>query len=209
MSGHRNRLTVAAVLAVALAAGCGSGEATAPQADEQTVSAQTELIGTPVASGTTAADFSLRDQDGRIVRLSDEQGKPVLVTFLYTHCPDVCPLIAENLNTALRRLGPERDGVRILAVSVDPRNDTPDAVRRFTAEHHLLPQFTYLTGTAEELAPVWQAYNVLVEPRGSLEQLSHGSFTLLVDATGIPVAYYDPQTPASTFVHDLRTQLSS
>ena len=206
MSRGPRRLIIAAVLAAGVAAGCGSG-ATAPVNVAQETAAQTGLMGTPVASGTTATDFALRDQDGRLVRLSSERGKPVLVTFLYTHCPDVCPLIAENLNTALRRLGSARDDVRVIAVSVDPRNDTPEAVRQFVAEHHLLPQFRYLTGTAEELAPVWQAYNVLVEPRSSLEQLSHGSFTLLVDEKGNPVAYYDPQTPAGTFAHDLRTEL--
>ncbi len=210
MSPGRRGLVVSAALAAVLAAGCGAAmnESTTTPA-QNTSTTQSALTGTPVASGTTATDFALRDQDGRIVRLSKERGKPVLLTFLYTHCPDVCPLIAENLNTVLRNLGPDGEGVHVLAVSVDPRNDKPAAVRKFVAEHHLLPQFRYLMGTAEELAPVWQAYNVLVEPRGTLEQLAHGSFTLLIDAKGAPIAYYDPATPPSAYEHDLRTELGS
>ena len=88
----------------------------------------------------------------RLVRMSSRQGGFTLVTFLYTHCPDVCPLIAEHLNTALRRL---RQALRRhprsrLAASVDPKGDTPAAVRRFVAVHHLLPQFRYLSGSAAQ-----------------------------------------------------------
>ena len=69
-----------------------------------------------------------------LVRMSSQRGRFTLVTFLYTNCPDVCPLIAEHLNTALRRLG-ERADTRVLAVSVDPKGDTPAAVRQFRRRH--------------------------------------------------------------------------
>ena len=61
--------------------------------------------------------------------MSSQRGRFTLVTFLYTNCPDVCPLIAEHLNTALRQLGTTRADTRVLAVSVDPNGDTPSAVR--------------------------------------------------------------------------------
>ncbi len=57
--------------------------------------------------------------------MGDQRGKLVLLTFLYTNCPDVCPLITQNLNEALQMLGAKRDDVRVLAVSVDPEGDTP------------------------------------------------------------------------------------
>ena len=93
--------------------------------------------GTPGFSGPTIKNpavpptFALRDQNGRLVQLDNQRGNVVLITFLYTHCPDVCPLTAEHLNQALRSLGTERTNVRVLAVSVDPRGDTPGAVRKF------------------------------------------------------------------------------
>jgi len=199
---RRGSVAVALLAAVALAAGCGGGAG-----ESATTATGPALAGSPVTPDSPASNFTLTDQDGRSVSLSDERGKLVLITFLYTHCPDVCPLIAQNLNTALRSLGPDRDRVRVLAVSVDPRNDTPAAVRKFVTEHRLVPQFRYLTGTAAELGPVWQAYNVLVQPGGGLEQLAHGSFTILVDPKGEPVAYYDPQATAADYTHDLRLEL--
>ena len=89
-----------------------------------------------------------------------ERGKLMLLTFLYTECHDVCPLVAGNLNTALRHLGPARKDVRVLAVSVDPVGDTRRAVRRFVSSHQLLPEFRYLIGSDAALRPVWEAYNV-------------------------------------------------
>ena len=76
------------------------------------------------AEGFEARDFTLRDQSGRQVSLSGELGRWAVVTFLYTRCPDVCPLIAAQLNEVLRELGSARDRLRVLAVSVDPKGDT-------------------------------------------------------------------------------------
>ncbi|MGZ4358406.1 MAG: SCO family protein [Gaiellaceae bacterium] len=149
-----------------------------------------------------ATDFALHDQNGRLVQLSAERGKLVLLTFLYTQCPDVCPVIAANLNQALRELGPRRSAVRVLAVSVDPVHDTPAAVRRYVSAHGLLPQFHYLIGSAGELKPVWQAYNLLVEVR-SPERISHSAYVLLLDRRGRPRLYYPTTLSASDVVHDL------
>lgn len=67
-----------------------------------------------------APNFQLEDQEGRQVALSDLRGKVVVLTFLYTHCPDVCPLIAEHLKTASSQLGAAMNQVAFVAVSVDP-----------------------------------------------------------------------------------------
>src|SRR5207302_1758678 len=83
--------------------GCG-GTAAAPQ------SSSSALRGAAIDPPYAAADFALADQDGRLVRLSGLRGDVVLVTFLYTHCPDVCPRIAASLNGALRDLGTQRSG---------------------------------------------------------------------------------------------------
>ena len=100
--------------------------------------------------------------NGTRVTLAGERGRYVLVTFIYTHCPDVCPLITQNLNAALRVIGPSaRQKVRVLAVSVDPVGDTPRAVRAYIREKHLFPQFQYLIGSRAELRRVWKAWHVL------------------------------------------------
>src|SRR5581483_5058426 len=121
--------------------------------------------------GEAPPDFALRDQAGRLVRLSALHGKFVVVTFLYTHCPDVCPLIATQLNDALRSLGPRRSAVRVLAVSVDPKGDTPAAVRRYVRERRLLPQFRYLTGTRAQLTPIWKGWFVAAGPGATADKI--------------------------------------
>lgn len=153
--------------------------------------------------GGPAKDFALRDQDGRLVRLSAQRGRFVIVTFLYVHCRDVCPLIADQLNLTLRRLGPARKDVRVLAVSVDPRGDTPASVRRFVREHRLLPQFRYLTGPRRVLARVWHAYYVAPQPVGRGVSL-HSAYELLIDRSGRPRLSYDARVRASAVIHDLR-----
>jgi protein SCO1/2 len=163
-------------------AGCGGGgvvHAAAPSRRE------TQPQGRVVLPGTTAADFRLRDQDGRTLALSNLRGKIVLLTFLYTHCVDVCPVIAERLNAVLLQLGRRRAAVRVLAVSVDPHYDTPAAVREFISVHRLLPQFRYLTGSRTHLAPVWQAYNVFVVEKNP-DLTAHTASTFLIGRDGRP-----------------------
>lgn len=198
---------IAAVL-VAGAVGCG-GKSPAPPVAAPTAPAAAGrgFRGTPAEGSSVAADFALRDQDGDVVRLSAERGKFVLLTFLYSHCPDVCPLLASNLNLVLRELtGSQRGNVRVIAVSVDPRRDTRAAVRRFAAEHRLLPEFRYLIGSRPELRPIWQAYNLLVEA-GSSERVSHSTYALLLDRSGKPRFYYTSHVAAADVLHDLRRLL--
>jgi protein SCO1 len=127
----------------------------------------------------------------------------VVVTFLYTRCPDVCPLIASQLNEALRELGPARDRLRVLAVSVDPKGDTPAMVRWFIRKHHLLPQFRYLTGTAKQLQPIWDGYHVAAQV-GAPDVSLHSAYELLIDPKGKARLRYDAGLQARDLVHDLR-----
>lgn len=165
--------------------------------------------GVPVVRGTTAQDFALRDQNGRVFRLSQQRGHVVLLTFLYTSCPDVCPLVASNLGMVLRSLPRrQRAEVRVLAVSVDPVHDTPRAARAFVRAHALPPQFHYLLGSAAELRPVWQAYNVLTESQ-NVERVNHSAYVLLLDRSGTPRLYYPPSVGAASLLRDVRRLLGA
>jgi len=195
-----------------LLSGCGAEAKGSPQrqtaaspppVSTPVLSGRRRYRGTPTLGSAVASDFTLPDQTGRPVRLSDERGRIVLITFLYTRCPDVCPLIAENINKALLELGPRRRSVRVLAISVDPVHDTRVAVQDYVTEHHLVAQFHYLIGTASELKPVWQSYNVLIETR-SLERVSHSTYVLLIDGAGRPRLYYPAAVTAADLLHDLR-----
>ena len=182
-----------AVLASAVAAGCGA-----------VASAQPAFSGTPVPGTPAAPDFTLVDQSGSAVALSSQRGHPVLVTFLYTNCPDVCPLIAQNLNTALRDLGPDGAGVRVLAVSVDPAGDTPANVRKFVQRHRLVESFRYLTGRRSDLQRVWAAYRIGVENSPQSSFTTHSAATYLIDGAGHERVLYTSRAVPADFEHDIR-----
>lgn len=118
------------------------------------VSAPT-LQGAVVTPPMPTYDFSLRDERNRQVRLSDFRGKAVALTFLYTHCPDACPLTAQKLHQTRRQLGDLASRVAFLAVSVDPAGDTPEAVRAFLVAHQVEGELSYLTGSYADLRRVW------------------------------------------------------
>lgn len=197
----RMRLSIAWLVAatVLLAAGCGGASPKAVDSGP----AVSPYRGSSVVDPSAAPDFALRDQAGRLVRMSSRRGRFTLVTFLYTHCPDVCPLIAEHLNAALRRLGASRSDTSVLAVSVDPKGDTPTAIRRFVAVHRLLPQFRYLRGSAAQLQPVWAAYHVASDPQHGTTAIGHSAYVLLVDRQGVERLIYDSRVKAADIVHDI------
>jgi protein SCO1/2 len=190
---------LALLLLAVVAAGCGASKAA-----ETTTAPKPRFAGAELAPPRTAPPIALHDVNGARVTLSAQRGRYVLVTFIYTHCPDVCPLITQNLNAALRVIGPgARKQVRVLAVSVDPAGDTPTAVRAYIRRKHLLPQFRYLIGSRAELRRVWKAWHVLaVETKPDL--VDHVAYTALIDTKGKERVLYDASVHATQVVHDLR-----
>ena len=105
-----------------------------------------------------APSFELQDQFSRSVSLSDFSGKVVVLTFLYTYCPAVCPVVTEALRRTHALLGDDAAAVQFLAVSVDPPRDTVERVHEYSGEKGMLDKWHYLVGTEDELGPVWKAY---------------------------------------------------
>ena len=132
--------------------GCGSSSATKIEGPTHELEEHLGFAGAALSRRGRRSRSRSTTPTGTPVTLAGQRGRYVLVTFLYTHCPDVCPLIAANLNAALRTLGAGTKHVRVLAVSVDPKGDTAAAVRAYRTRMHLLPQFRYLIGTRAELA---------------------------------------------------------
>ena len=124
------------VAAAALLGGCGGSGGTAASGQTgvpkgQSTSSSAKYAGIAAAPAKPAPPLALNDWLGRPVNIDQYRGKAVLVTFIYTHCPDVCPLIVGNLHTALAQLGSDAGKVQVIAVSVDPGGDTPRTVRAF------------------------------------------------------------------------------
>jgi protein SCO1 len=152
----------------------------------------------------------LRNYQGQPVNLARYRGKVVFVTFLYTHCPDACPLIAASLHTALGELGSRARQVQLIAVSVDPRGDTPSSVAAFLKEHGLLGQMQYLIGSAKELAPVWSEWHVgSAQDANNPELVNHTAIVYGVSASGKLTTIYPAGFSPGQIVHDFSGLLAS
>lgn len=95
-----------------------------------------------------APDFALADADGKPVRLSDLRGRVVVLHFIYTRCPDVCPLHADRIAEiqSMINLTPMKAQVQFVTITTDPKNDTADVLRAFGEQHRLDPaNWVFLT----------------------------------------------------------------
>lgn len=113
-----------------------------------------------MTANAPAADFRLTDQFGESVALSDFRGKVTLLTFLYTDCPDVCPIAANHLRQASQLLSEDRIDVAIVVVSVDPEGDSVEVARAYSERWGMAERWSYLVGSEEALRPIWAAYYI-------------------------------------------------
>jgi len=153
---------------------------------------------------------TLRNYQGQPVNLANYRGKAVFVTFLYTHCPDVCPLIASQLHNAVHELGARARDVQLIAVSVDPRGDKPPAVASFLRKHELTGEMQYLIGSAKQLAPVWSAWGVgSSQDVGNPEFVNHTAIVYGISASGKLMTIYAATFTPAEIVHDVPVLLRS
>jgi protein SCO1/2 len=148
---------------------------------------------------------------GQPVDINAYRGKALLVTFLYTHCPDVCPLITSNLRVALEEMGPAvASKAQVIAVSVDPRGDTPKAVAAFLAAHGMTGRMQYLVGSASQLARVWSAWGVGSERDAQNPELvNHSGLVYGITASGKQATIYAANFRPSDIAHDVPLLASS
>ncbi|HEY4896569.1 MAG TPA: SCO family protein [Solirubrobacteraceae bacterium] len=199
-SARRLLLVVLASSGVALLAiGCGTSKTTTAS---NPVKFAAEGVLTPAQ---VAPALSLRNYLGEQVDISSYKGKAVLVTFLYTHCPDVCPLIASNLRVAQNLMGPAIAAkAQIIIVSVDPRGDTRKAITTFLARHEMTGRTKYLVGSAHELAAVWKAWGVGSERDAKEPQfVNHSGLIYGITASGKRLTLYASNFKPSDIAHDV------
>ena len=140
-------VALAIVCAASLAA-CGGGASDA------------DFSGTVLTDDAPAPDFVLTDQFGDSVSLSQMRGRAVALSFLFTSCPDVCPVVTTQLKRLYDELGEDADSVEFVSVSVDPERDDPRAAMRYLQRWEVSDEWRYLTGSRADLAPVWKAYYI-------------------------------------------------
>jgi protein SCO1 len=200
-------LVIVGVVTLAL-----TGGSSKPALPGNASSAQTSAFQGATVSPAVAAPplNSLHNYDGTSFNLAADRGKAVFVTFLYTHCPDVCPLIASNLHNAYAKMSPaQRRETAIVAVSVDPHGDTASSVRAFVAEHQLTGESKYLIGAVKPLASVWSAWKVGSEKDASSPQLiNHSALIYGISANGRITTIYPANFAPEQIVHDVAPLLA-
>jgi protein SCO1/2 len=161
-----------------------------------------------------APAFSLADaRGGGRISTSALRGRPYALTFLFTHCPDVCPVIGQQLKAALASLGADAKRVTVVAISVDPEGDQPRNVRSWLARQRMPANFRYAIGSQEALQPVWDAYFAAPKMTGRPETSTHAAAVWLIDAQGrlrtrypggIPIAPEDVAADLRVLLREVR-----
>jgi protein SCO1/2 len=199
---------VAAVI-VTLVGGCGGSGSAARQtgvAKRQSTTSGAKYAGIAALPSKPAPPLVLDDSLGRPIDLDQYRGEAVVVTFIYDHCPDVCPLIVGNLHTALAQLGADAQKLQVIAVSVDPRGDTPKTVRAFLQAHRMTGRMEYLIGSRPRLESVWRAWHILSKSssrKAGRDLVEHSALIYGISASGKITTLYPSNFTPSQIVHDV------
>ena len=155
-------------------------------------------------------NFTLTDQGGKKFQLADARGKIVAITFVYTRCPDVCPLFTAKFASIQRALEAKGKEVKkqteylLLTITTDPEYDTPKQLKSYA--EHFKPNFSnwlFLTGTKEPVGKVWKDFGVNVR-KSADGHVQHTALTTLIDRKGMRrVDYYGDKWHENELLQDL------
>jgi protein SCO1 len=164
----------------------------------------------PIIAPTAAigGPFHLTDQNGKPVSHEDMKGKPFLVFFGFTHCPDVCPTTLFEVSEVFRKLGPDADKARALFITVDPDRDTPAILKDYLQSFD--PHLTGLTGDADGIAGVLKAYRVYAKKiplKDGDYTMDHTAIVYLMGKDGRFVAPFSLKRGTDEAAADLRRHL--
>jgi protein SCO1/2 len=149
--------------------------------------------------------FHLVDQNGKPFGDQDMKGKPYLVFFGFTHCPDICPTTLFEMSQLMRKLGPDADRVGVLFITVDPGRDTPALIKDYLASFD--PHLRGLTGDQAAIDQAVKDYRVYVKKvplQGSDYTMDHTAIVYLMDKDGQFIAPFDLQRSADAEATELR-----
>jgi protein SCO1/2 len=167
-------------------------------------------VGRTILSGQIAVGgpYALTDQDGRPRTSGDFRGQYQLIYFGYTFCPDVCPTTLAIMAAALDKLGPAKDRVVPIFITIDPARDTPQVMKKYLAAFG--PRFVGLTGTADQIAQVEKEYRVFAKKEPLTDgnySMNHSSVIYLMGPDGKLVSFYDEAASPEDLAKSLREKL--
>ncbi len=157
------------------------------------------------ANAAVGGPFALQAPDGRVVTEKDVAGRPFLVFFGYTHCPDVCPASLAEISSVFQALGPDAKA-QALFITVDPARDTPAALKEYMANFD--PRITALSGTPEQIRTVAGEYKAYFkkgpEDKDGSYAMDHIALTYLMDKNGHFVGAFNLEQPAKDAAAELK-----
>lgn len=163
----------------------------------------------PDGSSGFGGPFTLLNQQGETVTDVDFRGKLLIVYFGYTNCPDLCPIDASNIGTAMDLLGDENSAVQPVFITIDPDRDQPARLGQWLGSVH--PSFIGLTGTDEQIATVTAAYKVVFEraktATGYDDTINHPGLMYVMDIDGHFLFLLPPGTDPETIATEIQTVL--
>lgn len=216
---------VFSVFALAALAACQPKEEAAPKAPEAPASTAPsteaapakkaavpgQINGTDMRKEDIGGDFEMTDGDGKPFKLSDLKGNVVVLSFGYTHCPDVCPTELLTYSDTLKQLGDDAKNVKVVFASVDPERDTPELIGKYAKQFN--PEFIGITATeGQALQVIKQQYRVVSAKVNQKEDsanylVDHTSGAYLIDKEG-EVAIFSPYgSEPDAIAADIRTLL--
>jgi protein SCO1 len=193
-----------AALLAAVAVGCGS--------DSTSSTTKPSFEGAVARKPSPPPPLPLRNYDGSALDTAALHGKATLVLFIYTHCPDICPLMVSHLHAAQDELGAKAKNMQIIAVSVDPKGDTPKTVSDFLKVHQMTGRMKYLIGSRPQLERVWQDWNIVSrsDPKAKNPDLvEHSAEIYGISGNGKITTLYPANFKPSQIVHDVPLLASS
>jgi protein SCO1/2 len=166
--------------------------------------------GVDVTGADWGKGFELTDHHGKHRTLADFHGKVVMLSFGYTHCPDMCPTTLALLASALERMGEDARDVQVLFTTVDPKRDTPQVLAQYVPAFH--PTFLGLYADMETTARTAREFKAYFDLRPPNENgsytVDHSGQIYVFDAQGRLRLFVRPDAPADSIVHDLRLLLA-
>lgn len=176
-------LRLAAAIALGLVAGGIAAMSLVTGSSNPGTGAQQTSTGKALIGGP----FSLVDQTGKRVTDKDFAGRPMLVYFGYTSCPDICPAGLQVISAALDKLGPKANTLTPVFITVDPERDTPEVMAAYIKSFH--PHLTGLTGSRADVDAVTKTYRVYAkkvpdDANPANYSMDHSSFMYLMSGTG-------------------------
>ncbi len=192
-------LSIIAVTALLLLVG-SSGPSSSSSSSSSSFSSSASGFDGAVLPAIVAHDFTLTDQYGHLISLSDYRSQVVVLAFLYSTCGPTCIVIAQQIRGALDQLP---HPVPVLFVSANPAADSPTHISRFLQEVSLTGRVQYLTGPVSQLRPLWDAYHITPASSGRAA-FDRFASVLLLDGQGRErVLFGEEQLTPESFAHDI------